>query len=711
MATMGATRVWEGYPPPPHPVGGDVDVAAYVFPGWYRDAGRGDYPYRTHDEDSEWRLVARQPKPRPLLGFYDDSLPEVNDWHITWALEHGISIFVFDWYWNAGEHRLLRTLEQGFLPARYAPMMKFCIHWCNHGLDWRTRQWYPMMGLRDAVVNDGVLTARTSTNDPAFACPVRIDASAYTRAVIRMKLTGTEDDPGGRGPTAQLFWGGSEGGESEANSVSFTIMADGRFHEYVLDLGAVATWRGSINRLRFDPTGGEPGALVALDSIRLLRSANARVPDLAWEFDGKQDFRHLTAGGLDLSEEALCDMTVYLAEHYFRRPNYWTVNGRPVLFIWDTKALFDAHGGPRGFRRVLAKMNAILRTRGIGDLFLVSVHGGRSTEAAGFDAVSGYGYYGADFDAPYEWRGGYGLPYELVVKHYQSMWRAVGGGLHVPYIVPIGSNWDSRPRAGSRAAVVTGKTPELFRALCRQSLKVPRGPLNTVIIEAWNEWGEGSFIEPDREWDFAFLDVVREVFTEAPREHVDLVPTAAKIASFSVLSPAEVAAARKLEGKSYPDPPALPRSVRWRIDAPLPQGKPWKQWEFNGTTTEGWTSYQLDSTVVRDGVLSVIVAGSDPHLVVDDVGVPIGELQALALRLRVSRGVTRCQVFWSTEADPKPSANKSFLFPLRDDDAWHTYQVGKRVEGAWRGRLKMLRLDMGGPGDHIDVDWIRLLKK
>ena len=33
-----------------------------------------------------------------------------------------------------------------------------------------------------------------------------------------------------------------------------------------------------------------------------------------------------------------------------------------------------------------------------------------------------------------------------------------------------------------------------------------------VIIEAWNEWGEGGYLEASRERGFAFLDVVREVF-------------------------------------------------------------------------------------------------------------------------------------------------------------------------------------------------------
>ena len=197
------TAVWTGEGvPQPQPVTGDVTLGVYIFPGWYRDAGRGDYPYRTHDEDSEWRLVARKPAPRPLLGFYDDSLPEVNDWHIKWALEHGISFFCFDWYWNAGEHRLLRTLEQGFLKAKYCSLMKFCIHWCNHGLDWKDR-----------------------------------------------------------------------------------------------------------------------------------------------EFNRPKD--------LDFQTPALVEMTEYLADNYFRLPNYLTVDGRPVLVVWDTRRILQANGGPEGFAKAL----------------------------------------------------------------------------------------------------------------------------------------------------------------------------------------------------------------------------------------------------------------------------------------------------------------------------------------------------------------------
>jgi hypothetical protein len=42
------------------------------------------------------------------------------------------------------------------------------------------------------------------------------------------------------------------------------------------------------------------------------------------------------------------------------------------------------------------------------------------------------------------------------------------------------------------------------------------------------------------------------------------------------------------------------------------------------------------------------------------------------------------------------------------DGQWHTYQVAKQVEGKWSGALKILRRDLGAPGDKLEVDWIRL---
>jgi hypothetical protein len=50
------------------------------------------------------------------------------------------------------------------------------------------------------------------------------------------------------------------------------------------------------------------------------------------------------------------------------------------------------------------------------------------------------------------------------------------------------------------------------------------GGRKLVLIEAWNEPGEGAAIEPHRQWGFAHLDAVRRVFSRAGGPHRDLTP-------------------------------------------------------------------------------------------------------------------------------------------------------------------------------------------
>ena len=69
----------------------------------------------------------------PLLGYYNEALPDVADWHIYWAVTHGIEFFVFDWYWNQGMDFLNDALEKGFLQSRFKDKMQFCVDWCAEG--------------------------------------------------------------------------------------------------------------------------------------------------------------------------------------------------------------------------------------------------------------------------------------------------------------------------------------------------------------------------------------------------------------------------------------------------------------------------------------------------------------------------------------------------------------------------------------------------
>lgn len=82
-----------------------------------------------------WKRIEPWPGRRPAIGWYDEGTPEVADWHIKYALEHGISGFIYCWY-RAHlepkiEHTLGHAIHDGLLQAKYRDRFKFSIMWEN----------------------------------------------------------------------------------------------------------------------------------------------------------------------------------------------------------------------------------------------------------------------------------------------------------------------------------------------------------------------------------------------------------------------------------------------------------------------------------------------------------------------------------------------------------------------------------------------------
>jgi len=78
-----------------------------------------------------------------------------------------------------------------------------------------------------------------------------------------------------------------------------------------------------------------------------------------------------------------------------------------------------------------------------------------------------------------------------------------------PCVTP---GWDNTPRRKRGAIILRGSTPKLYRRWLEATLSrfEPYGPEeNLVFINAWNEWGEGSHLEPDKRWGRAYLEATR----------------------------------------------------------------------------------------------------------------------------------------------------------------------------------------------------------
>lgn len=85
-----------------------------------------------------------------------------------------------------------------------------------------------------------------------------------------------------------------------------------------------------------------------------------------------------------------------------------------------------------------------------------------------------------------------------------------------PCVIP---NWDNTPRSGANGVVFQNSTPELFRSQLRNGLALvsnQKPEERLIFIKSWNEWAEGNYLEPDRQYGTAYLEVVADVLSSSP---------------------------------------------------------------------------------------------------------------------------------------------------------------------------------------------------
>ena len=116
------------------------DVAAYIWPAYQTDKRAEMFWPKGM---GEWEVVMdNKPKfeghlqPRkPLWGYVNENDPYVMEMEINAAVDHGVNVFIYDWYWYDGRPFLEGCLNDGFLKARNNQKMKFFLMWANHNVN------------------------------------------------------------------------------------------------------------------------------------------------------------------------------------------------------------------------------------------------------------------------------------------------------------------------------------------------------------------------------------------------------------------------------------------------------------------------------------------------------------------------------------------------------------------------------------------------
>lgn len=375
----------------------DIVVACYYFPNYHtRDKNAPRISNQHWENWSEWELV-KQAKSRfeghhqpniPAWGYTDEKNPKVMKKKIQVAVNHGIDVFIFDWYNYNGKPFLNRCLDEGFLQAKNCRKIKFALMWANH--NWQ-------------------------------------DLYPYT--------LGEKQD---------------------------------------------------------------------------------------WLYSGK-----VTPESFDKIENKLI-------HDYFTQSNYWKIDGKAYFSIYDIHRFIESFGSLEATRKAMDQLREKAVKAGLKGVHWnliawdMPILPGQDApkdisaliKVLGFDSATSYVW------IHHAWLNKPQTDYNYVRDQYFTHWEKAKNAYQVPYYPNVTMGWDPTPRTnqdkpwkGNQVYPYTNtignNTPENFKKalqMAKERLLNDSASPHILNINCWNEWTEGSYLEPDIVNGTSYLEAVKTVF-------------------------------------------------------------------------------------------------------------------------------------------------------------------------------------------------------
>lgn len=71
--------------------------------------------------------------------------------------------------------------------------------------------------------------------------------------------------------------------------------------------------------------------------------------------------------------------------------------------------------------------------------------------------------------------------------------------------------WDNTPRTGIAGLSYQNTTPQRFERHLQKLIEKYKDKV-FLYINAWNEWGEGAYLEPDKKYNYEYLEAIKKAF-------------------------------------------------------------------------------------------------------------------------------------------------------------------------------------------------------
>lgn len=367
----------------------------------------------------------------------------------------------------------------------------------------------------------------------------------------------------------------------------------------------------------------------------------------------------------------------YWIEYFLKDDRYFKINGRPVVGIYNYDRLTEAFNGRSGISSCFDYLTTECSKNEISEpIFILQTF---DEGTANFSKYSGAG-----FDFVYSYHRSDSTPKKLMT--YLNGIK-INGQLNVITSLPVGYNdraWQGTP-ADSTYGIATA---EEYAGLCDwaketyiPSLSSNSFGKNLVMIDTWNEYGEGHYTIPSNLEGFGYLDAVRSAFTNGGA-HTDAVPTDEQKDRFNNLYP--FVTEKSIKSKTVP-----PVSTQIL-----------KQWSFNTDgNAEGWSAIQdISSLDVLSGYMRAILSDDEPCIGIENISIPIRDVKYLKIRIgNYTTGSKGKLLFRTSDAGYSDFTTIDFNIHSRGDDP----QDGKYYEdiyipvyenSLWKGTLTGLKL-------------------
>lgn len=199
---------------------------------------------------------------------------------------------------------------------------------------------------------------------------------------------------------------------------------------------------------------------------------------------------------------------------------YYRIDGKPVLSIYRPSLIPNAEAVLSYWRKEAKKELGV-------DIYLIAVQErdiAVNWSAAGFDAETEF----QPKQVQHQCReitkamkpvrrdfSGHIYDYEDMVRNKRYILSGNRKKKVYPAVMPM---WDNTARRNFRGTVFHGSTPELYKSWLADSIQNLRQRKDLddrlLFVNAWNEWGEGAYLEPDYYFGYAYLQATREALEQ-----------------------------------------------------------------------------------------------------------------------------------------------------------------------------------------------------